>query len=310
MKRVPSSWRVSPQVDRVGITVVPDSAARLQNILSEGTDISANIDPDFIPAIEEAGFNVSVRPGPIVLAIALRTAEGASVPLRDRRVRMALNLAIDRDSISQHLLRGTMEPAAQLATPEALGYDPSIEPYAYNPGRARTLLAEAGYANGFDLAGTVMTGQFPADAQIFQQVVQDLDSIGVRVVLGTLPVIEFIRRRSANTWDGVDVLSTLPSHYRLGDISRAAELFSCHDPITTFCDPTLDDMLNRSHQEMNPAAREKLLQAVNARLQHLAPSLLLLRYSAIDVLSKRITKFPLFPAGKMRFEQIKVAESR
>ena len=309
LRHVPTSWRQSSYVDRVEIAVVPDSTARLQSILSDGTDISANLDPDLIPTIEGAGFNVSVRPGPVILAMALRTAEGAAAPLQDRRVRFALNMAIDRESIAEHLLHGTMLPATQLATPEALGYDPSIEPYAYDPDQARKLLAEAGYPDGFELAGTVMTGQFPADTLIFQQMVQDLDSIGVRVVLGTLPVIEFIRRRMANTWDGVDILSTLLSHYRGGDISGAAELLSCSDPRSTFCDPETHDLLNRSHQEMNPAAREQLLKTVNARLHHLAPILLISRYAAIDALSKRITKFPMFPMGKMRFEQFEVVDS-
>ena len=308
LKNVPTSWRVSRQVERVEISVVPDSTARLQSILSGGTDISTNLDPDLIPTIEDAGLNVSVRPGPTILSIALRTTAGAAQPLLDRRVRVALNMAVDRDSISQHLLQGTMEPATQLATPETLGYDPSITPYPFDPDQAKKLLAEAGYPNGFELAGTVMTGQFPADALIFQQVVQNLDSIGVRVVLGTLPVIEFIRRRTANTWGEIDVFSTLLSHYRLGDISGAAELISCRDSRSTFCDPTTDDLLQRSHQEMNPAAREQLLKTVNARFHHSAPLLLISRYSAIDALSKRIAKFPPFPMGKMRFEQFEVVD--
>ncbi len=308
LKNAPTSWRASRQVEQVEIAVVPDATARLQSILSSGTDVSANLDPDLIPTIEEAGLNVSVRPGPLILAIALRTSEGAAEPLKDRRVRLALNLAVDRESISQHLLQGTMVPATQLATPETVGYDPSLETYGYDPDQARKLLVEAGYANGFDLAGTVMTGQFPADSLIFQQVVQNLDAIGVHVVLGTLPVIEFIRRRSANTWPGTDMLSTLLGHYRFGDISRAAELLSCTDPMSTFCDPETDELLYRSHQEMNPAVREQLLKSVNARLNHLAPLLIISQYSAIDALSKRISKFPMFPMGKMRFEQFEIGE--
>lgn len=310
LKRVATSWRVSPQVAQVEIAVVPDATARLQSILSGGTDISANLDPDLIPTIEGAGFNVSVRPGPVILSIALLTSDDTAPALQDRRVRLALNMAIDRASISQHLLHNTMRPATQLGTPEAIGYDPLIEPYAYDPEQAKKLLAEAGYPNGFDMVGTVMTGQFPADTLIFQQVVQELNSIGVRLVLGTLPVVEFIRRRTTNTWGGVDAISTLLSHYRFGDISGAAELLSCSDPRSTFCDPMTHDLLNRSHQEMNPVAREQLLKTVNARLHHLAPMILISRYAAIDALSKRITKFPMFPMGKMTFEQIEVTESR
>lgn len=308
LKRVPTSWRPSSQVEQVEIAVIPDSTARLQNILSGGTDISANIDPDLIPTIEAAGYTVSVRPGPIVLALALLTTEGAAVALQDRRVRMALNLAVNRESISQFLLRGTMEPAAQLATPETLGYDPSIAPYTYDPDKARELLADAGYADGFDLNGLVMIGQFPGDALIYQQAIQDLRSVGVRAELGTIPTMEFIRRRNANTWDGTDAIATFASHYRLGDISQAVEYYMCDDPRSTFCDPAMDELLYSSYQEMDPVVREQQLQSLNARFQHLAPAILITRYSAIDALSKRIAKYPQFPAGKMRFEQFEIVD--
>lgn len=310
LRSVPTSWRASRQIEQVEIAVIPDATARLQNILSNGTDISMNIDPDVIPTIEDAGFTVSVRPGPVILALALRTSDDAAAPLRDARVRVALNLAVDRETISKYLLRGAMEPATQLATPEALGYDPSISPYGFDPDRAKQMLAEAGYPDGFDLTGTVMTGQFPADTLIFQQVAQDLQRIGVNVEFGTLPVIEYIRRRSANTWDGTDILSTLLSHYRFGDISGSAELLSCADPRSTFCDPETHDLLMRSHQEMDGDAREQLLKTINRRMHDLAPIIVIARYSAIDALSQRITKFPKYPLGKMRFENIEVLDDR
>ena len=305
---VPSSWRKSEQVDRVEIVFIPDSSARLQNVLSGGTDISMNIDPDLIPTIEQAGYAVSVRPGPIYLTMALRTGEDAAEPLRDRRVRLAMNIAIDRESISRYLLRGTMEPATQYATPGILGFDPAIEPYAFDRKRAKKLLAEAGYPNGFALNGMVMTGQFPADTLIFQQVAQDLGTIGVDVELGTLPVIEFIRRRTTNSWDDVDLISSILSSYRMGDISLTAVLFSCSDPRSTFCDPAMDELLERANQEMEPIARGNILRAVNAQLHHAAPAILISRYSLVVALSKRIVKFPEFPSGKMRFEQMMIAE--
>ncbi len=307
---VPTSWRKSRGVDRVEIIVVPDSTARLQNMLSGGTDISSNLDPDSIPTIEMAGYKVSVKPAPIILSLALRTNGDAASPLHDRRVRLSLNMAIDRESISQHLLRGTMEPATQFATPEALGFDPTIEAYPFDRDRAKRLLAEAGYENGFALKGMIMAGAFPGDTLIFQQVVQDLALIGVKVELSNLPVMEYMRRRLANTWDGVGIISSLLSHYRQGDISMAAELFTCVDPRSTFCDPAMeiDDLLSASDQEMDPLARERLLKSLNARLHYLAPAILISRYAAVDALSKRVVTLPDFPAGKMRFEEIEVVE--
>jgi peptide/nickel transport system substrate-binding protein len=285
---VPTSWRASRDVDRIEIIVVPDPATRLQNLLSGGTDIANAIDPDQIPTIKAAGFGVSVIPGPMALGIALRTADDAAQALKDRRVRWALNLAIDRDTITEHLLLNTMQPATQFAAPDVLGFDPSVEPFTFDLERARRLLADAGYAAGFKLKGYVVVGQFPGDALIFQQVVRDLQTIGVQMELRTLPFTEFSRRQSEREWAGTDFHSALISHYRLGDISQAAETLSCLDERSSFCDPAMATLIAESHKELNPDARERALKTINARFQYHAPVLLITRYASINALSKRI----------------------
>ncbi|GIW12061.1 MAG: hypothetical protein KatS3mg061_3118 [Dehalococcoidia bacterium] len=71
-------------------------------------------------------------------------------PTTDRRVRLAINYAIDRQAIVKNIYRGFQDIAdGQVITRETFGYNPNLKPYPYDPKRARELLAEAGYPNGF-----------------------------------------------------------------------------------------------------------------------------------------------------------------
>jgi peptide/nickel transport system substrate-binding protein len=307
LRGVPTSWRTPVQVDRVEILYVPDAGVRTQTLLSGATDIAHAIDPDSLSVVENAGFKTSVEPGSVILAIALRTTGGAAAPLGDSRVRVALNMAIKRSEISQNLLLGTMEPALQIATPDVLGYDSTIPAYAFDPDRAKKLLADAGYPDGFRMSAALYVGQAPGDHLIYQQVAQNLAAIGVNFEIQIITINDHLRRRAAGSWDGIDAISSSWSHYILGDISRAAEQFSCLEPASSFCDQDLSAVITRSNEETDPVAREGLLKTINARFQDLAPSILLFRFSSIDGMAQRIQHFPQATA-KIYFEKMRVAD--
>src|SRR5690606_39116955 len=78
-------------------------------------------------------------------------------PFDDERVRHALNLAIDKDALVQGVLYGAGKPAAS-AMPVMAYADPDLAPYPYDPDRAKELLAEAGYADGFEAELLVDSG--------------------------------------------------------------------------------------------------------------------------------------------------------
>ena len=69
-------------------------------------------------------------------------------PGRDRRVRQALNYALDRDEIIAEITHGAAKPLSGYVTPNHFGYNPDTPPYPFDPNRARSLLAEAGYEVG------------------------------------------------------------------------------------------------------------------------------------------------------------------
>ena len=112
-------------------------------------------------------------------------------PFRDIRVREAVMLAIDRRAIVARIMDGLAVPATQLVPIDMAGYDPSITLPEADRTRARALLAEAGYPDGFKLTIHTTVGRYPNDQKQAEAVAQMLSRIGIETLVSSLPVAIF-----------------------------------------------------------------------------------------------------------------------
>lgn len=97
---------------------------------------------------------------------------------KDKRVRMAVNHAIDKDRIIRDVYNGYAERIDSVTSPLHFGHEPDVTSYPYDPARARTLLAEAGYPNGFTVDFFATVSESTAEA-----IVRDLEAVGIRIRL-------------------------------------------------------------------------------------------------------------------------------
>jgi peptide/nickel transport system substrate-binding protein len=112
--------------------------------------------------------------------VAGRDGQPVANPLRDRRVRQALSMAIDRNAIAQRLMEGSATPASQFLPEIVDGTSPNLRPTPFDPARARALLAEAGFPNGFRLTLHATTDRYPKDEQIAQAIAQMWTRAGIQ----------------------------------------------------------------------------------------------------------------------------------
>ncbi|WP_201221210.1 ABC transporter substrate-binding protein [Halochromatium roseum] len=136
---------------------ITDPMTRVAELLAGGVDLALELSPDNVARFRERdGFQVLEATGPHLWFLILNTREG---PLSDVRVRRAVNLAIDRQVITDDVLRKTAVPAAG-PVPEAFDWanNPELRPYRQDRPAARRLLAEAGYENGLRLRFLVPRG--------------------------------------------------------------------------------------------------------------------------------------------------------
>lgn len=117
-------------------------------------------------------------------------------PLKDVRVRRALSLAIDREAIRRQIMEGASAPAGQM---QAVGLgvaDPELKPDPFDPARARALLAEAGWGNGFTLVFAGPNDRYVNDERILQAIAGFWQRVGVRVRVEAMPSNIFFPRSS------------------------------------------------------------------------------------------------------------------
>ena len=117
-------------------------------------------------------------------------------PFLDKRVRVALSKAINRDVIVSRVMEGVAIPAGQLLPDGFFGVSPKLKPMAYDPEGAKKLLAEAGLPNGFKVTIHGPNGRYINDAKIVEAVAQMLNRVGIEASVETLPPSVFFTRAS------------------------------------------------------------------------------------------------------------------
>jgi peptide/nickel transport system substrate-binding protein len=146
----PGYWGPKPASQRIVWQVIPDAATRVAALQRGDIDVMLNLPIPLTPGVEsDPNLRVYSELSSLTHVILLNTKEGVA-PLKDRRVRQALNMAIDRQAIIKNLYAGRGRLLNGVAGPlVGNGMDPGA--YPYDPAGARKLLAEAGHPNGFEL---------------------------------------------------------------------------------------------------------------------------------------------------------------
>jgi peptide/nickel transport system substrate-binding protein len=187
-------------------------------------------------------------------------------PLRDARVRQALSLAIDRKALTSRVMDEVAVPAAQFLPDGMAGTIPGLPVLPYDPARARTLLAEAGFPQGFSLTFHATNNRYVNDARLAQAIAQYWQRIGVKVELETVPSAAFFTRRARREFsvamggwsaDAAETLLFLQLWLASTDPARG---FGSSN-YGGWSDPDFDRTVQQAASTMDPAARAALLQA-------------------------------------------------
>ncbi|MFI2664214.1 ABC transporter substrate-binding protein [Micromonospora carbonacea] len=281
------SWR-APKVGTLEIQALPDPASRMQALQSGQVDLITAISPDQGKQLT-GNYRAEITKAAQVMSLAFINTKG-DTPMASPKVRQALNYAVDKDAIAQSLLLGQGEAVGQGTSAKAAGYNPDIKPFPYDVNKAKQLMAEAGYPNGFEITVDVVVGSYPADAEIYQLVKGDLAKVGVSVNLRQITFANWLKFYLANSWDSQAFglsWNSLPTM----DGARAMSLFSCLKQPAFFCDQPTADLLKQALTNLNPDARSRQLQTVGQAMHDNPPALYLVRQIDINGLSDKLQGF-------------------
>ncbi|MBM3505875.1 MAG: hypothetical protein FJX65_18690 [Alphaproteobacteria bacterium] len=251
-----------PKIKNLDIRGLNEAATRVQAIVSDQMDVVTNMTPDDIPLFRNAGHRAETFDAPQTMTVAFYEQKPGANPFRDKRVRRAANMAINRDDIVKGLMGGLTKAAHQAVTPKTFGYDETIAPYKYDPEGARKLLAEAGYPNGFETTLEATTGSLPFDKEIYSLVGDQLTKIGIRTKV--LPITladlgDLLRKRSGREFEGhLFGFSAFVDPYL--DAERPFQQFGCTFKPSWICLPQIEALRDKANEIMDPPERLKVLK--------------------------------------------------
>ncbi len=283
-------WR-PPKVDALEILQLPDQSTRVQAILSERADIVIALSYDDTLTLEASIGKGMVLKNAGVLGVSIIFPQlSPNHPLQDVRVRQALNYAVDKQAYIDAFFGGHTQPASQPTVPGVFGYDESVKPYPHDPDRARALLTEAGYPDGFTFTAEVSVGGGASLAEAYQRVAADLLKVGVVMTLQTIPVPQLIRGIQEGDWRG-EAFGMNFGAERTGDALRPLRLHSCIIRNPWYCNKTVDQMINAALQESDIDKRRALSEDIMRYYHEQAPTIYMHEIVAFSGLGPRVKNF-------------------
>ena len=270
-----------PTVDEIVFRNIPESEVAITSLLNKEVDLISNVPPESAPRVTGQARIESARTINIMFL-----GMHSSVPqFQNKLVRQAVNYAIDRKALTQNVLKGFAYPMDAPVGPDQYGYSSEIRPkYNFDPARAKKLLAQAGFASGFEVDFLVPLGQYNKVKDVAEAIAGMLGNVGIRAKLRTQDqdsgfaaiqngkVGMYIFGRGAV----VDPSEYLHQYFRTGVTKRLE-----------FSNPAVDAALDAEQASFDPAQRVKLLQKAMSALMDEAPAVWLYQYQGLQGVSNR-----------------------
>lgn len=280
-------WGDAGQIASFTVRVIPDAQTALAALQAGEVDLVLDILPDQVdlaPKIESV-------PATEFSYIAFNTYVDE---LSDPRVRIAMNLAIDKELIAEAIYSGYGRPnQAQHMTPESLGFNDDISSYPFDPDQARALLAEAGYPDGFSIELNVPIGRYLYGEETAQLVAQQLGDIGIdtEIVLWEWNEYRTAARIKGEEEGAFDLKYGWNSNEWF-DASRVGSHITCGGGSSKICDPIIDENYEIGATSVDQNVRDEAYQVAWARLHENPHSIYLLQQDLIYGLSENLNWSP------------------
>lgn len=266
-------WRGAPDLDRVVLRPMPDTSARIAALRSGEVNWIEYPNPDDIRALEQEGYELLVNDYDHLWFC---TFDQSREPWSDVRVRQAVNFAIDREAIAEDLLAGTAVPAYQHAPVATTVYTPENDLYTFDQDRARALLEEAGYGDGFSSTWTVPTGGSGnlVPVPIATTIQSQLAEVGIDIEIRTIEWAAFLADLSAGQPAlGSDVQCASTVTYQAEPLvrafwNRADTRYRGH-----YDSAVVDELSGQAEQTIDQETRIDLYRQAEAQVSADAPSL-------------------------------------
>jgi peptide/nickel transport system substrate-binding protein len=261
LKKNPDYWGTKATIDNLTFQVVADDTARVNGAQSGQLDI-AQIPDTQVKVVKAAGStNVETTPGNMVVYLGMNQANKW---LANVNIRKAIDMAVDRKTMTSNLLGGLTTPVGQLVTASTSGYAKSVQPTPFNLAQAKQLISQSGY-DGTPIPFEYATnGRIQQSAEVAQAVAGYLQDAGLKIKLQGTDYNTFNSDSTDKKFTGIYLNALNPS---VMDASIAEQYVIGPQAAKYFVDKTLDAMVTKAMATTPISAENAVLAQIWQHIQ-------------------------------------------
>ena len=257
------------QVTELIYTPIQSAATRVAALLSGQVDIIQDVPVQDLNRVGSTdGLNVVTAAQNRVIFFGLNTKKG---PTSNLKVRQAMNIAVNRDALKKVVMRGQSDPTGVIMPPFVNGWSKALNAYpAHNVEQAKALMAEAGYANGFDITLNCPNDRYINDEAICQAAVGMMGQIGIKVNLDAKPKAQHFPIAKGGDSDFYMLgwgVPTFDSHYIFNYLVHTQTQDRGSWNPTGYSDPKVDKMIESLESETNLDKRNATIAKIWSAVQ-------------------------------------------
>ncbi|WP_335948391.1 ABC transporter substrate-binding protein [Salipiger bermudensis] len=304
----PDYWDGAPELQAVVFRPITDANTRTAEMLAGGIDMMVEVPPVALSQFQDDAFQVFEQAGPHVWFLILNAKEG---PFADKRVRQAANYAINKEALVNDVLEGTAEVAAGPTPPAfAWAYNEALEPYPYDPEKAKELIAEAG-AEGAELTFYVTEGgSGMLDPVAMGTAIQaDLNAVGLDTTIETYEWNTFLGQVNPGLEGKADMAEmawmtndpdTLPF------LALRTEAWPDKGGFNSgyYSNPEVDELLEKARVATDQDERAALYKQMQEIVQEDAPWVFVANWKQNAVTNDRVEGFELQPSFFLLLDEV------
>ena len=303
-------WGGRPKIDTLVYSITRDATARYAKLKTGECQAMAFPKPaDLDEMRKDPQLNVLQKEGLNIGYIAFNVEKK---PFDDKRVRQALNYATNKDAIMKAVYQGNGQVAKNPIPPILWSYNNSVKDYPYDPAKAKELLAQAGFPNGFEveLWYLPVTRPYNPDGKRMAEMIQaDWDKVGVKTKLITYEWAEY-RKRSKGGEHTVIMFGWSGDN---GDPDNFfVPLLGCEavkggGNAARWCNKAFEDLIIKAAQTPKQADRAKLYEQAQVIFKEEAPWITVAHSIRFDPLRKDVSGYKMDATAHHYFNKAEVA---
>jgi len=263
-------WNSDGNVDEIVLSPIKSDATRVAALLSGDVDFIMPVPPQDLDRVKTTdGLQLVTMPGSRIITFQLNSKRNPA--LADAKVRQAMAYAYDNEGVVEKIMKGFGTAGGQMSPKGLAGHNPALTP-RYDLEKAKSLMAESGFADGFEATMISPNNRYVNDEKLAEAFVSMMSKIGIKISLKTMPKAQYWDQFDAQVAD-IQMIGWHPdsedsgNYYEFLSMCRNADTGYGQYNSGNYCNAKVDELTLAAQTETDTAKRSAMLQEVE-KLQY------------------------------------------